>query len=107
MAPDKEVEESVVELNRRFIVKNLPPDDIAPLMFEHGLLTDMEHSRFRSLKDGARSDYDKSEHLVSCLLKRGPGFLKTFCEILKSITPAKHITDKLELAYQTQTKISK
>ena len=103
MLPDKTVEESVLELNHTYVSRNLPSDDVAPLMLDKGLLTEMEHSKYRSLREGSRPDYEKSEHLLGCLLKRGSGFLISFCEILNSIKPAKHIAKQLEQAYHEQT----
>lgn len=102
MLPDKAIEESVIELNHTYVSKNLPPDDVAPLMLSEGLLTEMEHSKYRSMREGSKPDYEKSEHLLACLLRRGPGFLIRFCDILNSIEPARHITKQLEQAYSEQ-----
>ena len=100
--PDKALEESVIELNFMYVAKNLPPDDVAPTMFNRFLLTDKEYEKYRSLRDTPKPDYEKSEYLLGCLLRRKAGFLREFCNILKNIEPASHIADHLELAYKEQ-----
>jgi len=100
--PDKALEESVIELHFMYVAKNLPPDDVAPTMFNCWLLTEKEYEKYRSLRDTPKPDYEKSEYLLGCLLRREAGFLREFCNILKSIEPASHIADHLELAYKEQ-----
>lgn len=92
MSPNKQLEESSIDMNCVYICKNLPADDVAPHMLKQGLLTEKEYEKYCSMNS---TDYERSEYLVQCLLKRGAGFLRVFCEILQDIAPARHIASVL------------
>ena len=100
MPADKELETAVLRKQYVYIVENLPPEDVAPLMYNRQLLTQRENDEFQSMKRTHCPPSDKSEHLWNCLLRRQKGSLKLFCELLKEIPPSKHIADVLKEDYK-------
>lgn len=98
------LEESVILSNNRYLRNYLPADDIAPTMFQEGLLTMEEYAHYKQLKALATTASNKSEYLMSCLIKRREGYLRQFCEILCNITGAEHIAEHLDDQYVKATK---
>ena len=90
--------------NNQYFRNYLPADDIAPTMYQEGLVTEEEYAHYKQLKALATPAANKSEYLMNCLIKRRDGYLRKFCEILCNITGAEHIAEHLDDQYVKATK---
>ena len=101
MHPDKALEERVLYDCSEYLMNNLPADDVAPVMLSRNLLTHKEHDEYKAMKRSGRTTMaGMSEYLVECLHKREPGFLKSFCKILREIEPAQYLGDHIKKVYR-------
>lgn len=98
------MEESVIKSNNSYLRSYLPADDLAPPMYQEGLLTEEEYEHYKRLKAMYTITANKSEYLTSCLIKRREGYLRKFCEILNNITGAEYIAEYLDEQYMKITK---
>lgn len=104
IVPDRKLEESVILSNNHYLRSYLPADDLSPMMYQEGLLTEEEYAYYKQLKAIATTGANKSEYLMRCLIKRRDGYLRKVCEILCSITGAEHIAEHLDEQYVKVTK---
>ena len=104
IVPDRKLEESVILSNNHYLRSYLPADDLSPMMYQEGLLTEEEYAYYKQLKAIATTGANKSEYLMRCLIKRRDGYLRKVCEILCSITGAEHIAEHLDEQYVRVTK---
>ena len=99
IVPDRKLEESVILSNNHYLRSYLPADDLAPLIYQEGLLTEEEYEQYKQLKAIATTTANKSEYLTRCLIKRREGYLRKFCEIVNNVTGAEHIAEYLDEQY--------
>ena len=90
--------------SNHYLRSYLPADDLAPIMYQEGLVTEEEYAHYKQLKAIATPNTNKSEYLMRCLIKRRDGYLRKLCELLCSITGAEHIAEYLEDQYMKATK---
>ena len=104
IVPDRKLEEAVILSNNNYLRSYLPPDDLAPPLYQEGLITEEEYAHYKQLKTIATTGANKSEYLTRCLIKRREGYLRKFCEVLCSVTGAEHIAEHLDAQYMEVTK---
>lgn len=84
-------EKEVLRNNHVFLVRSLDTGSIRVALHAEGLLTDYEYAEIKA----ERVNLVANELILSALKRRGPGFLKKFCEVLDQEPANRHITDKI------------
>ena len=84
-------EKAVFRNNHAFLLRSLDPGSVRVSLYTEGLLTDYEYEEIKA----ERVTSTANELILSALKRRGPGFLKRFCDVLNQESANRHITDKL------------
>lgn len=84
-------EKDILRHNHAFLVRSLDPGSVRASLHAEGLLTDYEYEEIKV----ERVTLAANELILSALKRRGPGFLKRFCDVLDQESVNSHITNKL------------